>query len=221
MTEMAAKTSMRRPRILLADDHPIVLDGLRHLLEPEFEIVGAVSDGRSLLAASEELKPDVTILDISMPLLNGLDAARQILQVNRRAKLIILTMYSDAAYITQCFRAGVLAFLLKKSLSSELAIAVREVLLGRAYLSPSIAEPTLRFFLEADPDDWSLGELTPRQREVLQLVCEGHSAKQIGEILYVTARTVTFHKERIKKQLGIRTTAELVHYAIREKVVSP
>jgi DNA-binding NarL/FixJ family response regulator len=218
---MTTRTARRRPRILLADDHQSVLDGLRNLLEPEFEIVGTVQDGRSLLAAWGKLKPDITIVDISMPLVNGLEAVRQIRKRNTRAKLIMLTMHSDAAYVAESFRAGASAFVLKRALSSELIAAVREVLLGRAYLSSSIAEPTLRSFLEASADEQAVGELTPRQREVLRLVCEGHSSERIGEILNVSVQRVCFHKNRIKEQLGVRTTAELVRYAIRKKMVSP
>ena len=219
---MTTRTARRRPRILLADDHQSVLDGLRNLLEPEFEIVGTMQDGRSLLAAWGKLKPDITIVDISMPLVNGLEAVRQIRKRNTRAKLIMLTMHSDAAYVAESFRAGASAFVLKRALSSELVAAIREVLLGRAYLSSSITEPALRSFLEAPaPHEQAAAELTPRQQEVLQLVCEGHSSKRIGEILNVSVQKVCSHKNRIKEQLGVRTTAELVRYAIRKKMVSP
>ena len=210
-----------RPRVLLADDHKIVSEGLRSLLEPDYELVGTVEDGRALVAAAEKLSPDVIVADISMPLLNGIEAARQLKKANSRAKIVFLTMHPDVTYATRAFEAGASGYVLKHSAASELLTAIREALKGRLYVTPMIAKDVLQFFMdrpqEPRKDDI---ELTPRQREVLQLVVEGRSAKEIASILHISTRTVEFHKYRMMEELGLRTNAELIQYAIKHHLAS-
>ncbi len=210
---------MKRPRVLLADDHTLVADGLRRILEPECEVVGAVEDGRSLLAAAEELKPDVILLDISMPLLNGVDAARRLRDTVPGAKVIFVTMHADATYVTRALRAGASGYVLKRCAAMELLTAVREVLKGRTYVTPLIRKD----MLDQLPG-WPLGageasgELTDRQREVVQLVTEGHAIKEIAAILNISRKTVAFHKSNVMRRLGIRGTAELTKYALEHGI---
>jgi len=212
---------MKRPRVLLGDDHTIVLEGLRRILDPYCEIVGTAEDGRALVAAARELKPDVIVADISMPLLNGIEAARQIQKAGNSAKILILTMHPDATYATEAFRAGASGYVLKSSAASELVTAIQEVLKGRVYVTPLVAKDVLHTLLLAPTQPDTKGhDLTARQREVLQLVAEGKAAKEIAGILNVSPRTVEFHKYRIMEQLGLHTTAELTQYAIRHGIVS-
>ncbi len=212
---------MRRPRVLVADDHTIVAEGLRSLLEPEFELVGVVQDGRSLIAEAARIRPEVIVLDISMPLLNGIEAAQQIHKSDPKVKLIFLTMHSDVAFVREAFRAGASGYLLKRAAVSELVTAIRETLKGRSYLTPLITHETLHFFLDKPSEAVTAqGELTLRQREVLQLVAEGRSIKEMASILHISPKTAAFHKYRIMDQLGLRTTAELTQYAIKHGIVS-
>ncbi len=212
---------MKRPRVLLADDHKIVVEGLRGILEPEFELVGTVEDGRALVAAAQKLNPDVIVADVSMPLLNGIEAAHQLKIANSQAKFIFLTMHPDVSYATRALEAGASGYVLKHSAASELVQAIREALRGRVYVTPMIAKDVLQTFM-----DRSNGirrdrfELTPRQREVLQLVGEGHSAKEIATILHISTRTVEFHKYRIMEDLNLRTHAGLIQYAVKNGIVS-
>lgn len=214
---------MNKPRVLLADDHRILMEGLKGLLHPEFELLGTVEDGRALVSAAQELKPDVIVADISMPLLNGLEAGRQILKDNPSARIIFLTMHSDVAYAAEAFRAGASGYILKRSAASELVTAIREVLKGGAYVTPVVAKALMKDSLlgkqpgKSDPAT----ALTSRQREVLQLVAEGHSIKEIAHILHVSPKTVEFHKYRLMEQLDLRSTAELTQYAVKHGVVSP
>ena len=212
---------MTRPRVLLADDHTIVTEGLKSILEPEFELVGTVEDGRAMLLAAEELQPDVIIADITMPSLNGLDAVRQLKSKNERAKVVFLTMHSDADLATEAFRAGASGYLLKQSAGEELITAIHTVLKGRVYLTPLIQQEVLEAFMKAggEPDKASV-ELTARQREVLQLVAEGRTMKEIATALNVSTRTVESHKYDLMEKLGLQTTAELIQYAIKRGVVS-
>ena len=212
---------MRRPRVLLADDHKIVAEGLRSILEPEFEIVGTVEDGRALVEAAQKLNPDVIVVDISMPLLNGIEAARQLKKGSSQAKVVFLTMHPDVTYATRALEAGASGYVLKHAAPSELITAIREALKGRIYLTPMIAKDVLESFSggshKARKSDF---ELTPRQREVLQLVSEGRSAKEIASILDISTRTVEFHKYRLMEALGLRNNAELIQYAIKHGIVS-
>jgi len=212
---------MKRPRLLLADDHTLVLEGLRKLLEGQFDLVEMVEDGRALLRKAPELKPDVVLLDISMPLLNGIDAARQLRKALPQTKIIFLTMHADPAYVTEAFRAGASGYLLKRSAASELVNAVHEVLRGRVYLTPLVARDMLRSVLGTAPGA-AAGPtpLSSRQREILQLVAEGHTTKEIAGLLNVSVKTVEYHKARLMQRLALRTTAELTRYAIQHGLVS-
>jgi DNA-binding NarL/FixJ family response regulator len=212
---------MNRPRVLLADDHCVVAEGLRSLLQPHFDVVGIVSDGRELLAAATKLDPDVIVLDISMPSLNGIEAARQMRSAKCRAKVIFLTMHREVTYAVRSLEAGASGFVLKHSATSELITAIHEALNGGTYITPQIAGDLLGSYRLGIPAGvGALGELTPRQREVLQLVAEGRSAKEVAALLRISPRTAEFHKARLMKVLGLQTTAELVQYAIRAGVTA-
>jgi DNA-binding NarL/FixJ family response regulator len=212
---------MKNVRVLLADDHKIVLEGLRSLLEPEFEVVGTVEDGRALVAAAKKLSPDVVIVDISMPLLNGIEAVRQIKEENDKIKVVFLTMHPDVTYATRAFEAGASGYVLKHSAPSELVTAVGEAIKGRTYVTPIIAGELMQSYKEGvHLRDDLIGKLTPRQREVLQLLAEGHSAKEIGDILCISPRTVEFHKYKMMEELKLKTSAELLHYAIKQGIVT-
>ena len=209
---------MSRPRVLLADDHALLLGAFEKLLSADCDIVGQVSDGRALVDAAEELRPDVIVLDISMPLMNGLEAARHIKQKARGAKLVFLTMNEDSDLAAEAFRAGASGYLLKRSAASELLTAIREVLAGRSYVTPLITEGLVGSLLHG-ADHAPSRELTPRQREVLQLLAEGRSMKEVASLLNLTPRTVAFHKYRIMAQLKVKSTAELVQYAVKNHIV--
>jgi DNA-binding NarL/FixJ family response regulator len=212
---------MTRKRVLLADDHKIVAEGLRSLLEQEFELVGTVEDGRALIEAAQKLNPDVIVTDISMPLLNGIEAAQQIKKVTPKVKIVFLTMHPDVTYATRALEAGASGYVLKHAAPSELITAIQEVLNGRIYLTPMIAKDVLNTFMsESHRRRKTVIELTPRQREVLQLTSEGRSAKEIASILNISTRTVEFHKYRIMESLGLRTNAEMIQYAIKHGIVS-
>jgi DNA-binding NarL/FixJ family response regulator len=209
---------MGRPRVLLADDHALLLGAFEKLLAEECDVVGQVSDGRALVEAAERLKPDVVVLDISMPLLNGLEAGRQIKRSNKRVKLVFLTMNEDPDLAAEAFRVGASAYLLKRSGASELATAIRQVTLGRTYITPLVAEELVGSLLHPDEHKPAQG-LTPRQREVLQLLAEGHSMKEIAAVLNLTRRTVAFHKYQMMQQLKVKSTAELIQYAVKHHIV--
>ncbi len=212
---------MRRPRVLLADDHKMVVEGLRGLLEPEFEVVGTVEDGRALVAAAKDLRPDVIVADISMPLLNGIEAADQLKKIDTQVKIVFLTMHPDVTYARRAFEVGASGYVVKHSAPSELVTAIREALKGRTYVTSMIAGELMTSFIGSSGHrDDTFGKLTPRQREVLQLVAEGHSAKEIASILNVSPRTVEFHKYRMMEDLGLRTSAELVQFAIKHGLAS-
>lgn len=209
---------MSPPRVLLADDHALILGAFEKLLADEFQVVDKVSDGRALVAAAEKFKPDVIVLDIAMPLLNGLEAARQIKQRLRHVKLVFLTMNEDADLAAEAFRAGASGYLLKRSAASELSTAIREVMQGRTYITPLVAEGLVGSLMQAD-DRKPSHDLTPRQREVLQLLAEGRSMKEVANVLDLTPRTVAFHKYQMMKQLKVKSTAELIQYAVRHHIV--
>jgi DNA-binding NarL/FixJ family response regulator len=212
---------MSRPRVLLADDHTILAEGLRSLLEPEFEVVGVVADGRELLAAAKTHRPDVIVADISMPSLNGIDAAMQLRDAGVKAKIVFLTMHREVEYARRATEAGAAGFVLKHSAAAELVTAVREALKGQTYLTPMIASELLQSYREGGsrPED-PAHRLTVRQREVLQLVAEGRSAKEVAVMLKISIRTAEAHKAHILEALGLGTTAELVLYAIRNGIIS-
>ncbi len=210
---------MKKPRVLMADDHSILLAGVRKLLEERYDVVGMVEDGRALLEAAERFKPDLILVDISMPLLNGLDAVRQLKKSQPDVKLLFLTMHASPQYATEAFKAGGSGYLLKQSAVSELPQAIEAVLQGKYYLTPSIAKPVIEQALKSEDKPavkGSIAELTPRQREVLQLIGEGKRTKEVAELLKLSVKTVEFHKNCLMKELNIHTTTELVRYAITQ-----
>jgi DNA-binding NarL/FixJ family response regulator len=208
---------MTRPRILMADDHLLVLEAFTALLEPEFEIVGKVTDGRQLLDEFARLHPDVVLLDIGMPLLNGLDAGRQLKAQRRSVKLIYLTMNPDPDLAGEALRLGASGYVLKSSAAQELKQAIQEALRGRSYLTPLITRDVVGSLLAPPMERHAL---TTRQREVLQLLAEGKSMKEVAAILDMTPRTVAFHKYRMMDQLRLKTSAELVKFAVRQGIVA-
>jgi DNA-binding NarL/FixJ family response regulator len=210
---------MGRPRILLADDHTLVVEGFRKLLETEFEIVGVAPDGRALMAAALQHKPDVIILDIGMPLLSGIEAGRELKRLVPRTRLIVLTMNEDPDIAREALRHWASAYLVKKSAGTELTRAVREVLKGKSYVTPRLAQKLMDEFVR-DPRVGRTKELTPRQREVLHLLAEGRTMKETADVLHLTPRTVAFHKYRIMDEFGLKTNSDLVRFAIREHIVS-
>jgi len=212
---------LKKPRVVVADDHAILSEGLRGLLEPEFEVQATVEDGRALVAAAEKLRPEVVVLDISMPLLNGIEAARQLKRADPGIKLVFLTMHSDVSHVREAFRAGASAYVVKRSASTELLTAIRAVLKGRSYLSPLVTTDVLEIFLKKDSGAGeSFAGLTPRQREVLQLLAEGRSIKEIAGVLNISGKTVEFHKYRMLEDLGLHSIAELTQYAIKHGIIS-
>jgi DNA-binding NarL/FixJ family response regulator len=213
---------MAQPRLILADDHTMVVEALKHLLEPEFDIIATVSDGRALVKSAAELKPDVVVVDIGMPLLNGLDAGQQLKAACPDIKVIYLTQHRDARYVAEAFKRHASGFLPKSSAASELTIAIREALQGRSYLSPLIAKELPQGMGEPRATEGGgPRDLSPREREVLQLLAEGKSMKEVATVLDISPRTVEFHKYRIMEVLNIKSSAELVQYAIKEGLVVP
>jgi DNA-binding NarL/FixJ family response regulator len=206
---------MTRPRILLCDDHALLLDGYTRLLEDQFNVVGAARDGRQLLELAVALKPDLILLDISMPLLNGIDAARRLSGLIPRTRILMVSMHGDPDYVAESFRAGASGFVLKAGAADELRLAIRQVLAGHRYVTPLIPGQSLSGLLESEGRDPVAWQLTLRQREVLQLVAEGRTASEIAELLKISPKTVEFHKSRIMHQLGVRSVADLTRYAVR------
>ena len=210
---------MKLPRIMLADDHTILLEAFRRLLEGKCEVVGAVSDGRALLKEAPALKPDVVVVDIGMPLLNGLEASRRLKEILPSVKLVFLTMNEDPDLAIEALRTGACAYLLKKSAASELFRAIQDVLRGKTYVTPQIARGMRQAFIR-DPRGKSPEKiLTARQREVIQLLAEGKSMKEAADFLKVTPRTVAFHKYRVMEELGLKTSADLIQFAIKNRIV--
>jgi DNA-binding NarL/FixJ family response regulator len=207
--------------ILLADDHAIVAEGLEALLRDRYTLLGTVRDGRELVTSAQRLQPDIVVTDISMPLLNGLDAIRQIKKARPATKIIVLTMHGEAEMAVEAFRAGASGYLLKVSAGEELINAIDEVSHGRSYLSPYIAKDLITVMIEAKNTTEGVdSELTPRQREVLQLIAEGRTMKSIASTLHISQRTVETHKYEMMSVLGVDTTAALIRYAVRHKLVS-
>jgi DNA-binding NarL/FixJ family response regulator len=208
---------MTRPRILMADDHLMLLEAFKALLEPDFEVVGTVTDGRALLEEFSRLHPDVVLLDVAMPLLNGLDAGRQLKAQRRSVKLIYLTMNPDPDLAGEALRLGASGYVLKSSAAQELKQAIHEALRGRSYITPLITRDVVGSLIHQRT---SRSDLTARQREVLQLLAEGKSMKEVAAILDLTPRTVAFHKYRMMEQLRLKTSAELVRFAVQQGVVA-
>jgi DNA-binding NarL/FixJ family response regulator len=209
---------MPRKRLLLADDHAVLLEGLRGLLEREFDVVATVEDGLGLIAAARRTKPEIIVLDISMPNLNGLDAARELHRILPRTKLIFLTMHSDPTYVKSAFRAGASGYVIKRRAFSELRQAIEAALKGQRFVTPFLPPDVLTDLLAETKD---VVDLTTRQREILQLVAEGRTNKEIGSLLFLSIKTVEFHRSQIKQKLGLHTIAELTQYAIRHGIVQP
>lgn len=212
---------MKKPRVLLADDHVLIADALKSLLAPTCEVVGTASDGRALLEAAEKLKPDLVVVDVGMPRLNGLDATRQIKGLLPKVKVIVLTMNEDTGLVADAFRAGASGYMLKHSASQELLHAIEEVLHGQSYLSPRITGGAVAALLRGGAVEFEKArEPTPRQREVIQLLAEGRSMKEIADILAISLRTVAAHKYRAMELLEIKTNAELYRYAVKHRIVA-
>ncbi len=210
-----------RSRILIADDHNLVAELCKRLLETEFDVIGVVSNGRALVRAASKLRPDVVVLDIAMPVLNGLDAGRQLKELLPAVKLVYLTMNPDVEVAAEAFRRGASGYLLKTCAAVEMVLAVRDVLRGKSYISPALSRDTIDFLRRQDKELVAEGELlTERQREVLQLLAEGKVMKEVGDILHMTTRTVAYHKYRMMEVLGTKSNAELVKYAVRNHMVA-
>jgi len=206
--------------VLLADDHRIVAEGLKSLLANDFELVGIVEDGRSLIAAAKTLKPDVVVVDVSMPHLNGIDAIPLLRKQDPHVKIVILTMHQDPAYARRGLEAGAQGFVLKHSAADELVLAINAALKGHTFITPALTRDVLKGTRRGvGAKEKSERALTPRQREILQLLAEGHSAKEIAAALAISPRTVEFHKYQIMELHGIRSNAELIHFAIKHGVV--
>jgi DNA-binding NarL/FixJ family response regulator len=212
----------RKPvaRILIADDHRLLAEACKSLLEPEFQVVGIVTDGRSLLKAAAAMKPDVIILDIAMPHLNGLDAGDQINRDMPRTALIYLTMSTEPNVAAEAFRRGASGYVLKQSASEELLIAVRKAVQGASYLSTMIAKETVTFLINQGKQQGEEERTTPRQTEILQLLAEGKSMKEVAAELDLKPGTVAFHKYRMMENLGVKTNAELLEYALKRRMIS-
>jgi DNA-binding NarL/FixJ family response regulator len=212
---------VKRVTVLLADDHAIVVEGLRRVLETQYQVVGVVADGLALVEAAEKLSPDVIVADISMPLLNGIEAAREIRTANQRIKIVFLSMHPDVVYVSEALQAGGSAYVLKSSAGVEILKAIREALQGRTFVTPAIDKFRLEAQVRRDqslPD--MVPDLSPRRRQVLRMIAEGRSTKEIAESLRISPRTVEFHRYRVMKSLGLHTTAELVQYAIKHRMIT-
>ena len=209
---------MHRPTVLIAEDHTMVMEGLVLVLREQFDVVGAVSDGPSLLEAAKRHRPDVIVTDISMPGLSGLDVLRHLREDRAAVKVIMLTMHADASIATEAIRAGASGFILKHSAGEELVNAVHEVLRGRVYLTPAVTKDVIAQIAASGRDQ--IGQLTLRQREVLKLVADGRRIKEIAAILGLSARTVESHKYEMMQALGVQSTAELVRYAIQNGLIA-
>jgi DNA-binding NarL/FixJ family response regulator len=211
---------MKRSRVLLADDHQMLLDALKELLEPTYEVVGLVTDGRALLKAAEKLRPDIIVLDIAMPQLNGLDAGRQLRQSMPSVKLIYMTMNEDPYLVGEAFRAGASAYLLKQAAGLELNRAIEVVLKGGSFVTPSVAKGLGDISMRDPKSRETAPQPTARQREVIQLLAEGRTMKEVAKLLYITPRTVAAHKYTAMELLQVKTNAELIQYAIKHRIIS-
>jgi len=212
---------MTRPRVMLADDHTMLVEAFRKLLESQCEVVGTASDGRVLLETAPRLKPDVIIVDIAMPLMNGLEAGLRLKELMPTTKLIFLTMNEDSDLAMEAMRCGASGYLLKSSAASELMQAIQMALKGKSYVTPQIARGMQKAFINDPRPKARTKTLTPRQREVVQLLAEGKSMKEVASVLNVTPRTVAFHKYRVMEELSLNTTADLIQFAIKSRILIP
>lgn len=211
---------MSRPRVLLADDHRIVSEGLKGLLADDFELVGMVEDGRALVATARTLKPDVVVADITMPHMNGIDAVAQLKKENPNIKVVFLTMHQDSAYARRALDAGANGFVVKHSATAELVMAIHAALKGQTFVTPALTGEMLRQAGKSSDSGSSASVLTARQREILRLLAEGRSAKEIAASLAISPRTVEFHKYQLMEAHGLHSNAELIHFAIKHGVVT-
>jgi len=210
---------MPLPRVMLADDHTILLEAFRKLLESDFQVVGTVPDGRALLDLAPDLKPDAVVVDVGMPLMNGLEAGLRLKELMPSVKIIFLTMNEDPELAVKAMRSGASGYLLKSSAASELTRAIHMALKGKSYVTPQIARGMQKAFINNPNPRGRANALTPRQREVVQLLAEGKSMKEVASVLKVTPRTVAFHKYRVMEELNLETTAELIQFAIKSKIL--
>ena len=211
---------MKRPRLILADDHTLIVDALKNLLQPEFEVVGTFADGRALLESAPKLKPDLVVLDISMPNMSGLNAGARLKELMPSVKLIYLTMNADPDMAGEAFRLGASAYLLKNSAATELVRAIRDALRGGFYVTPLMTEGMVGSYVQKFKQRKSTSNLTLRQKEVLQLLAEGRSMKEAAFILNVSPRTIAFHKYTMMDHLHLRSSAALIEYAMKQSLVS-
>jgi len=209
---------MDRPRVLLADDHRMVAEGLKSLLVDDFELVGTVENGHALLAAAKKLRPDVIVADITMPRLNGIDALQLLKKHNPDVKVVFLTMHQDRAYARRALEAGAFGFVVKHAASEELVMAIHAALKGKTFITPALAADVLHDIQHGARQ--SNEAITPRQREILQLLAEGRSAKKIAQTLSISTRTVEFHKYQMMETHGLHNSAELIHFAIKNGIVT-
>lgn len=206
---------MSKPRILLADDHMLVLDGLRHLLERHYDLVGIVQDGHSVVPAARRLQPDLVLMDVAMPVLNGLQAGQRLREQLPHVKLLYVSMYGDTPYVEEALRIGASGYVLKRSGWEELSRAIEAVLAGKHYISPELSAALEQPVVQPPPaPDGTMRSLTERQRQILRLVAAGYTAKEIGRMLHITSKTVEFHKGRMMRQLQLQSTVELARYAL-------
>ena len=212
---------MSRPRVLLADDHRVVAEGLKALLREEFELVGVVEDGRGMIEAAEKLRPEVIVADITMPNLNGFEALARLRKFHPNIKVVFLTMHQNAAYARRALEAGASGFVVKHAAPEELVLAIHAALAGKTFITPSLTKQVVQEAKSgASTEDEGAKSLTPRQREILQLLSEGLSAKEIANDLAISARTVEFHKYQIMEMNGLHSTAELIHFAIKHGIAA-
>ncbi|HKR80449.1 MAG TPA: response regulator transcription factor [Nitrospira sp.] len=213
---------MSKPRILLADDHMLILDGLRNLLERHYDLVGTVQDGQSVLNAARRLQPDLVLMDVAMPVLNGLQAGHRLREQLPTIKLLYVSMYGDAPYVEEALRIGASGYVLKRSGWEELSRAIEAVLAGKQYVSRELSAALPQSSLQpSTPEDSSTRSLTERQRQILRLVAAGYTAKEIGRMLHITSKTVEFHKGRMMRQLQLQSTVELARYALMHGLSNP
>ena len=213
---------MKKARILLGDDHALILEGIRHMLEPHYEVAGAVVNGREMVEAAARLNPDLVVLDVSMPILNGIDAGRDIKKANPATKLIFLSMHANAIYLRKALEVGASAYVLKSGASEELLQAIEVARQGGRYVSPGFGRDVLENVRDAPcPSTRAVHDLTDRQRQILQLIAEGKQNKEIAEILFVSVKTIEFHRGRLMAKLGAHTVAELTRFAIQEGLIGP
>lgn len=212
---------IKRTRVLLGDDHALILDGIRASLQVQFDIVGQATDGKALVQSAERLRPDLVILDISMPLLNGFESARQIREILPSTKLIFLSQHLNPAYLKHALRVGAAGYVLKAGATEELQEAIHTVLRGKTYITPSFGEDVIaRLWNRSGGINEESEDLTDRQREILQLIVEGRSSKEMADLLHVSIKTIEFHRARIMNKLGVRTVAELTKVALQQGLIA-